>query len=80
MEDFDVFCSKNLFFLSIPLRVLRQSINSCVSFALTIVNLEVVTRKFLGLADLSGVETLCVHKLAEVIKVGKYKYLMLRPF
>ena len=78
MQDFDVLCSKGLFFLSTPLRVLRQGISSSVSLTLTIINLKVVTKEFLCPADLSGAQTLCVHELAEVVVVGKYKHLMLK--
>ena len=63
MQDFDVFCLEGVFFLSIPLGVLRQSISSSVSFALTIIGLEVVMRGFLDPAELSGAQTLCAHEL-----------------
>ena len=43
-----------------------------------IIDLEVVTREFLSLADLSGNQTLCVHELWEVVIVGKHKDFMLR--
>ena len=39
-----------------------------------------VTREFFGPADLSRAQTLRVHKLAEVVVVGEYKYLILRLF
>ena len=52
MQDFDVFCLEGVFFLSVPLGVLRQGISSSVSFALMIIDSEVVTREFLGPADL----------------------------
>ena len=39
-----------------------------------------VIREFLGPADLFGAQTLCVYKPAEVVVVGEYKHLMLRPF
>ena len=80
MQDFDVLCSEGVFFLSIPLGVSRQGISSSVSFALIIIDLEVVTREFLGPADLSGAQTLHLHEPAEVVVVGEYEHLMLRPF
>ena len=76
MQDFDVFCSEGVFFLSVPLGISRQGISSSISFALTIINLKVVTREFLGPADLSGAQTLCVHELSEVVMVGKHKDFM----
>ena len=45
-----------------------------------IVDLEVVTKKFLGPIDLFEAQTLCVYELAEVVVVSKYKHLMLRLF
>ena len=60
------------------MRELRQDIGSSVNLALTIIDLEVITREFLSLADLSGAQTLCCHKLSEVIMVGKYEDFMSR--
>ena len=78
MQDFDVLCSEGLFLFCTSLRVSRQGISSSVSFALTIIDLEVVTREFLGPADLSGAQTLCIHELLEVVMVGKQEDFMLR--
>ena len=70
MQNLDVLRLEGLFLLSTPLRVSRQGISSSVSIALTIVDLEVVTRELLGPADLSGAQTLCLHEPAEVVVVG----------
>ena len=78
MQDFDVLCSEGVFFLSIPLGVSRQGISSSVSFALTIINSEVVTREFLGPADLPGAQTLRIHESSEVVMVGKHEDFMSR--
>ena len=80
VQDLDVFYSEDFFLRSILLRVLRQGIGSSVSLALTIINSEVVVREFLGSSDLSGAQTLCLHKPTKVVVVGKYKHLVLRPF
>ena len=80
MQDFDVFGAEGVFFLRTLLRVSRQGINSSVSFALTIVDSEVVAREFLGSSDLPGAQTLCLHEPTEVVVVGEYEHLMLRPF
>ena len=37
-------------------------------------------KKFLSPADLSGAQTLCVHKPAEVVVVDEYKHLILTAF
>ena len=78
MQNLDVLCSKGVFLLSTLLKVLRQGISSSVSLALTIIDLEVVTREFLSPTDLPGAQTLRVHELSEVVMVGKHKDFMLR--
>ena len=80
MQDFDILGVEGLFFFGTLLRVLRQGINSSISLALTIVNIEVVAREFLSPADLSGAQTLRFYKPMEVVLVGEYEHLMLKPF
>ena len=77
MQDFDIVSSEGLFLLCTLLKVLRQGVSSSISFALTIVNLEVVIREFLGPADWFGIQTLCIHKPVKVVMVGKHKDSML---
>ena len=78
VQNLDVLRSENVFLLSTPLRVLRQGIGSSVSHALTIIDLDVVTREFLSPVNLSGAQTLRVHELSEVVMVGKYEDFMSR--
>ena len=78
MQNLDVFRSEGLFLLSTLLRVSKQGIDSPVSLALTIVDLEVVIRELLGLADLSEAQTFHVHEPAEVVVVGKHENIMSR--
>ena len=80
MQDLDILSTKGLFLFWTLLKISRQGISSPLSLAWTIFNLKVITREFLGQADLSGGQTLCVHELAEVIVVGEYKQFMLRHF
>ena len=80
MQDFDVFGSESLFFLSTPLKVTKQGIGNSDCFVLLIIDPELVTRELLGPANLFGAQILCVHEPAEVVVVDKYKHLMLRPF
>ena len=44
---------KNFFLTLAPLRVAGQSISSSISLALVIIDVEMVARQFLGLADLA---------------------------
>ena len=78
VQNLDVLRSEGLFFLSIPLRISRQSIGSSVSLALRIIDSEVVTREFLSPANLSGAQTLHVYKSSEVVIVGKHEDFMSR--
>ena len=50
---------------------------TCLEVAL-LHNLEVVTREFLGLADLSGAQTLHIYETAEIVIVDKHGDFMLR--
>ena len=65
MQDFDVLVSEGLFLFCTLLEVLRQGVSSSIGFALTIINLEVVMKEFLSLANLSRAQTLCIHEPAE---------------
>ena len=78
MENLDVLGAEGVFLLCTLLIVLRQDISSSVSLTLTIIDSEVVTREFLGLADLPGAQTLRVYELTEVVVVGKHQDFMSR--
>ena len=80
MQDFDVLSIKGFFFFCTLLRVLRQGISNFVSLALTIVDLEVMVREFLGPTNLSRAQALCFYEPLEVVVVGEYKHLIVRPF
>ena len=80
MLNLDILGAEGFFFLCTLLKVSRQDISSSIRLALTIINSKVVIKEFLGSADLSRAQTLCVYEPAEVIMVGEYKHLMLKPF
>ena len=69
---------EGLFFFCISLRVLRLGVSSSISLALIIIDWKIVTRKFLGPADLIEAQTLCIHELEEVVIVGKHKNFILK--
>ncbi len=58
----------------------RQSISRNISLSLTIINLEVVSREFLGLIDLRRAQAFRIHELMEVIIVSKDKDLVFATF
>ena len=80
VQDIDVLGAKGHFLFCTLLRVSRQGISSSISLGLTIVDLEVVAREFLGPTDLFWAQTLRLHESTEVVMVGEYEHLMLRPF
>ena len=80
VQNLDVLRSEGVFLFSTPLRVSKQGIGSFVCLALTIIDLEVVTREFLSPTDLPGAQTLRVHELSEVVMVGKHGDFMSRAF
>ena len=80
VEDLDVLETKSVFLFYTLLGVLRQGIGSFVSFALTIIDSEVVTREFLGPADLPGAQTLRIHELTKVIVIYKDENLVFATF
>ena len=80
MQDLDVLGTENFFLFCTLLRVSKQGIGSSVSLALIIVNLKVVTKGFLGPANLSEAQTLCAYEPTKVVMVGEYKHLMVGAF
>lgn len=69
------------FFLDLAfLREVKQSIGQNISFFLTIMDLKVVSRKFLGPINLVKVQTFCIYKLTNVIIVDKDKNLVFATF
>ena len=77
VQDLDILGPKGFFlFCTLP-RVSKQGISNSVSLFLTIINPEVVTKEFWGLADFFGTQILRVHELAEVVVVDEHKHLML---
>ena len=80
VQNLDLLRLEGILLLSTPLRVSRQGNGSSVSLALIIIDLELISRKFLSLTDLSGAQTLHVHELSEVVIVGKHEDFMSRAF
>ena len=78
MQNLDVFDTESFFLLNTLLRVTKQGISISVCFALAVIDPEVVTRKFLSLANLFGTQTLGFHELSKVVIVGKHKDFILK--
>ena len=80
MKNLAIFSLKLIFFILVSLQKPRQSICSCICFALAIINLKIVSEEFLGPVDLSGAQTLCIHEAMKVVVVCKNKQLILATF
>ena len=80
MQNFQVFGLKSFFFFNTLLGILRQGVSSSICVVLAKINLDMITEKFLSPADLSRTQNLCIHKLLEVIIVGKHENFMLKAF
>ena len=80
MKDSAILSSELILLILASLGKPRQSICSRIRLTLAIVDSEMVSRELLGPADLSGAQTLCIHKTTEVIMVRKNKNLILAAF
>ena len=58
----------------------RQNICHNISFFLTIINLEVISRELLGSANLTRAQVFCIHKLTEIVMVNKKENLVFAAF
>lgn len=77
MKNPSVFGSEFFFLILIPLRKTKKSICSSISYYLTIINLKIIMRKFLGPLDLLKTQVLHIYKLTEVIIVYEHQYFIL---
>ncbi len=80
MEDLGVLISESFFLGLTSLREARQGISRSISLSLTIIDSEVVLREFLGSADLTRAQALCIYELTEVIMVSKDENLVFAAF
>ncbi len=58
----------------------RQNISCSISFSLTIIDLKVILREFLGLTDLTKAQTFYIYKLTEIVMVNEDKDLIFAVF
>ncbi len=71
MKNFSILISECFFLGLASLGEARQSISRSISFSLTVIDLEVVSREFLGPADLAGAQTLRIHESTGVVVVSE---------
>lgn len=80
MENSDIFSTEDVFFLSTPLKVMKQGIDSSICLGFVVIDSEVIGRKFLSPADFSRTQTLYVYKLIKVVVVSENKDLIFATF
>lgn len=72
--------SKRFVFDLASLWEVKQSISHSISFSLIIIDLEGISRKFLGPSDLTKAQIICIHELIEVVMISKDEKLVFAVF
>ena len=80
IENLGVLISKNIFFSLALLRKAKQGISCSISFSLIIIDLKVVSRELLGLANLIKAQTFYIYKLTKVVMVNEDENLVFVAF
>ena len=80
MKDLAILSLELILFIMTSLQKSRQSICSCIYFALAVVNSKIVLGKLLGLADLSRSQTLYIYEPTKAVVIYKDKHLVLATF
>ena len=73
MKNLGILGSEFFFLALTSLEKLRQSISSCISLALSIIDSIIVLGKFLSLTDLPRTQARSIDESAEIIMIGKHK-------
>ncbi len=76
MKNLRILIFESFLFGLASLKEARQGISRNISLFLIIIDLEVVSRELLGLADLAEAQTLCIYELTEIVVVDKDEDLM----
>ena len=77
MQDLDVLGTESLVFFYTLLKISKQGISCFINLALTIIDLDVITKKLLGPANLFRAQTFRLYELSEVVIIGKHKEFIL---
>ena len=70
MKNLSIFSLKLFFFIEASLREARYSVCNSISPALSIINLEMISRELLGLSDLTRAQVICIHEPSEVFMIS----------
>ena len=80
MNNLSILISECFFLSLVSLREARQRISHSISFFLTIIDLKMVLREFLGLADLTRAQVFYIYKLTKIIIISKNEHLIFVAF
>ena len=80
MKDLVILSLKLIFFILASLQKLQQSICSCISFALAVVESKMVLGELLGPTNLSGAQTFCIYEATKVVIICEDKHFILAAF
>lgn len=69
MQDLSALDSQDGFFLNTLLRVSRKSISSFISFALIIIDPEIISGELLSPINLFRAQVFYIHKIVQVVMV-----------
>lgn len=80
MKNLNAFSSKFYFFALIIFKTISQNINIYISPILVIINLKIISTKFLNSLTLLRTWTLVIYKLIKIIIIDEEKNLKFRNF
>ena len=80
MNNLAILSLKLMFFIFAFLEKPQQSIDKYIYFALVIVDLEMILRKLLGLADLFRAQTLYIYKAIKIVLICEDKHFIYAIF
>lgn len=79
-EEFKIFSSETFFFGLHFLWKAKQGVSSSISLFLTIIDLELVSKKLMGQTDLMEARSSCIYEFAEIIMISQHKNLIFAEF
>ena len=80
MKNLGILISESFFHNLTSLWKTGQGISRSISLFLTVIDLKVVSRELLGLADLLRAQAFCIHELTEVIMISEDENLVFAAF
>ena len=80
MKNLDILSLKLFFLIMTPLREMKEGVYSSISLASMVVDLKMVSKKFLGPSNLIRAQTFYIHELTKVVIIDQDKDIILAAF